>query len=86
VVVTFLSREKKSNLKKAPVSRSILRAAKPAAEAAPHAAMRRCPALRDSSSSYKYFGESPDCSGAHNLKIAARLASLAALPGRMMLA
>ncbi len=47
-----------------------LRVTKPASEAAPHAAMRRCP-IR---------------SGAHNLTIAARLASLGALHDSMMLA
>ena len=61
--VTFLSREKKSNQKKTPVSRLTLRVAKPANDAAPHAAMRRCPTR----------------SGAHNLAIAARLASLGRL-------
>ncbi|MDJ0665850.1 MAG: hypothetical protein QNJ61_01190 [Desulfobacterales bacterium] len=48
----------------------ILRVAHPVVEAAPNAAMRRCPAR----------------SGAHNRSIAARLASLAALPDSMMLA
>jgi hypothetical protein len=55
-------------------------------EAAHRAAMRRCPALREFSSLYMYFGESQSRSGAHNLTIAARLASLAALPDSMMLA
>jgi len=48
----------------------ILRVAKPGDEAAPPAAMRRCQA----------------CSGAHNLAIAARLASPGALPDNTMLA
>jgi hypothetical protein len=48
----------------------ILRAAQPDVEAAPHAAMRCCPAR----------------SAAHNRSIAARLASLAALPDSMTLA
>ncbi|MDJ0809591.1 MAG: hypothetical protein QNJ01_05780 [Desulfobacterales bacterium] len=47
-----------------------LRVSQPFFEAAPHAAMRRCP-LR---------------SGAHNQSIAARLASMDALPDSMMLA
>ncbi|MDJ0856749.1 MAG: hypothetical protein QNI88_16190 [Desulfobacterales bacterium] len=47
-----------------------LRVAKPANEAAPHAAMRRCQVR----------------SGAHNLTIAARLTPLGALPDSMMLA
>ena len=63
-----------------------LRVAKPANEAAPHAAMRRCPARRDSSSVHKYCGESQVRSGAHNLTIAARLTPLGALPDSMMLA
>jgi hypothetical protein len=62
--------EKKSNQKKPPVSRLALRVAKPDNDAAPCAAMRRCQA----------------CSGAHNLAIAARLASIGALPASMMLA
>jgi len=48
----------------------ILRIAQPADDAAPRAAMRRCQA----------------CSGAHNLAIAARLASPGALPDSTMLA
>jgi len=52
------------------VSRLTLRVVQPADEAAPHAAMRR----------YHV------CWGAHNLAIAARLASRDALPGSMMLA
>jgi len=52
------------------VSRLILRVAKPGDDAAPRAAMRRCQV----------------CSGAHNLKIAARLASLGALPDSTRLA
>jgi len=47
-----------------------LRVAQPADDAAPRAAMRRCQPR----------------SGAHNLAIAARLASLAALPDSTMLA
>jgi hypothetical protein len=57
--VHFLSRGMKTNQKKPPVSRYTLRVVQPDDEAAPHAAMRRCQA----------------CSGAHNLAIAARLAS-----------
>ena len=70
IVVHFLSRERKPNQKKTPMSRFILRVAKPYDEAAPHTAMLCCIA----------------CSGAHNLTIAGRLASLYALPGGMMLA
>jgi len=51
-----------------------LRIVQPDDEAAPHAAMRRCPALREFSSAYMCFGESQSRSGAHNLAIAARLA------------
>ena len=68
--ITFLSREKKSNQKKPPVPRYTLRFAQRVDEAAPNAAMRR----------YQ------SCSGAHNLAIAARLASIGALPSSMMLA
>jgi len=68
--VHFLSRERKPNQKKTPMPRFILRVAKPCDEAAPHTAMLCCIA----------------CSGAHNLTIAARLASLCALPDGMMLA
>jgi hypothetical protein len=70
MVVNFLSRERKPNQKKTPVSRLTLRVAQPVDEATHRAAMRRCQA----------------CSGAHNLTIAARLASLGALPDSMMLA
>jgi hypothetical protein len=56
--------------KNTPVSRLTLRVAKPGDDAAPHAAMRRCLAA----------------SGAHNLEIAARLASPGALPDITMLA
>jgi len=52
------------------VLRTFLRVAKPADEAAPRVAMPRCQA----------------CSGAHNLAIAARLASPGALPDNTMLA
>ena len=63
-----------------------LRVAKPDNGAAHHAAMRRCPALRDSSSAILCCGESQVRSGAHNLTIAPRLAPLGALPDSMMLA
>jgi len=66
----FLSREKKTKQKKTSVSRYTLRVVQPDDEAALHAAMRRC----------------QSCSGAHNLAIAARLASIGALPDSMMLA
>ena len=56
-------RVKRKVTKRKPVSRVTLRVAKPANDAAPHAAMRRCPTR----------------SGAHNLAIAARLASLGRL-------
>jgi hypothetical protein len=69
-----------------PVSRFILRVAQPTDEAAPHAAIRRCPALREFSSAFTYFGESQTRSGAHNLAIAPRLASVGALSDNMMLA
>jgi hypothetical protein len=62
--------EKKKNQKKPPVFRFTLRVAKPGDDAASRAAMRRYQA----------------CSGAHNLAIAARLASLGALPDSTMLA
>jgi hypothetical protein len=52
------------------VSRYTLRVVQPDDEAAHHAAMRRCQSR----------------SGAHNLAIAARLASIVALPDSMMLA
>ncbi|MDJ0668726.1 MAG: hypothetical protein QNJ61_15690, partial [Desulfobacterales bacterium] len=67
---SFSCTRKKTNQKKAPVPRFLLRVGQPNAEAAPHAAMQRCSA----------------CSGAHNRSIAARLASRAALPDNMMLA
>jgi hypothetical protein len=86
LLLHFLSREKKTKQKKTPVSRYTLRVVQPDDEAALHAAMRRCPALREFSSLYRYFGESQSCSGAHNLAIAARLASMGALPDSMMLA
>jgi hypothetical protein len=54
----FSSEWPKSNQKKTPMSRSTLRVAQAADDAAPHAAMRRCQA----------------CSGTHDLAIAARLA------------
>jgi hypothetical protein len=57
-----------------------LRVAQPNDKAAPHAAIRRCPALREFSSLYMCFGDSQACSGAHNLAIAARLAPLGTLP------
>jgi hypothetical protein len=66
----FLSRDKKTKQKKTPVSRLILRVAKPDDDAAHRAVMRRCQA----------------CSGAHNLMIAARLALPGALPDSTMLA
>jgi hypothetical protein len=66
----FLSRERKGSQKKTPVSRLILRVVQPVDEAAPRTAMRRCQAR----------------SGAHNLAIAARLASPGALPDSTMLA
>jgi hypothetical protein len=53
-----------------PVSRFILRVAQPTDEAAPHAAIRRCQSR----------------SGAHNLAIAPRLASVVALSDNIMLA
>jgi len=84
--VHFLSRERKRNQKKTPVSRYTLRIVQPDDEAAPHAVMRRCPALREFSSAYMCFGESQSRSGAHHLAIAARLASICALPDSMMLA
>ncbi|MBC2734012.1 MAG: hypothetical protein HF981_06610 [Desulfobacteraceae bacterium] len=68
-IITFLF-GKKSNQKKPPVSRHVLRVAQPVDEAAPNAAMRRYQSR----------------SGAHNLAIAARLASIGALPASMMLA
>jgi hypothetical protein len=52
------------------VSRYTLRVVQPDDEAALHAAMRRCQSR----------------SGAHNLAIAARLASMGALPDSMLLA
>jgi Flp pilus assembly protein protease CpaA len=61
---------KENEPKETAVSRLPLRVAQPIVEAAPNAAMRRC----------------PNRSGAHNRSIAARLASLAALPDSMMLA
>jgi hypothetical protein len=60
----------KSNQKKTPVSRFILRVVQPADDAAPRAVMRRC--------------RTP--SGAHNLTIAALLELSAALPADAMLA
>jgi len=68
--VHFLSPERKPNQKKTPVSRYTLRVVQPADEAAPHAAIRRCQPR----------------SGAHNLAIAARLASVGALSDNMMIA
>jgi hypothetical protein len=67
--MTYYELIKKSNQKKPPVSCFTLRVVQPAVDAAPHAAMRRCPAR----------------SGAHNRSIAARLASRAALPDSMTL-
>ena len=67
---SFSSAWQKTNQKKTPVSRLTLHVAKPGDEAAPYAAMLCCKA----------------CSGAHNLAIAARLASIGALPDSMMLA
>jgi len=84
--VHFLSPERKPNQKKTPVSRYTLRVVQPADEAAPHAAIRRCPALREFSSLCTCFGESQSRSGAHNLAIAARLASVGALSDNMMIA
>ena len=81
----FLHAQENEPKESAPVP-LILRVSKPANEAAPHAAMRRCPALRDSSSTILCCGESPVRSGAHNLTIAARLTPLGALPDSMMLA
>jgi hypothetical protein len=61
---------KKTNQKKTPVSRLTLRIVQSADDAAPRAAMRRCNVR----------------SCAHNLAIAARLASRCALPDSTMLA
>jgi len=66
----FTASSKKTKQKKTPVSRYTLRVVQPDDEAAHHAAMRRC----------------QNRSGAHNLAIAARLASIGALPDSMMLA
>jgi len=66
----FLRSRQESEPKEDAPAPLILSVVQPADDAAPHAAMRRCQA----------------CSGAHNLAIAARLASLAALPANTMLA
>jgi hypothetical protein len=86
IVASFSFTWKEDEAKEIAVSRYTLRVVQPDDEAALHAAMRRCPALREFSSLYRYFGESQSCSGAHNLAIAARLASVGALPDSMMLA
>jgi len=70
VCLHFLSREKKTKQKKTPLPRYTLRIVQPDDDAAPYAAMRRSQAR----------------SGAHNLAIAARLASIGAFPDSMMLA
>jgi len=66
--------------------RDTLRVVQQADEAAPHAAIRCCPALREFSSTFLCFGESQPHSGAHNLAIAPRLVSVGALSDDMMLA
>jgi hypothetical protein len=83
---SFSSTWKKTNQKKTPLSRPTLRVAKPGDDAVPRAAMQRCPALREFSSAFACFGESQACPGALNLAIAARLATLGALPDSTMLA
>jgi len=65
----------------------ILRVVQSADDAAPRAAMRRCPALREFSSAFTDFGESQARSGAHPaVGWTARLASPDALPDGTMLA
>jgi len=82
----FLARARKQKQKKTPVSSLTMRVVQSADDVASRAAMRRCPALREFSSLYAYFGEFQSRSGAHNLAIAARLASPDALPGSTILA
>jgi hypothetical protein len=81
-IFTWKENEAKENARVA----LTLRVVQPIDEAAPRAVMRRWPPSRHSSSDFLCCGESPTCSSAHNLAIAARLASSGALPDDTILA